>query len=770
MALVAAFPFILACVAFRCVKNHAYFKTLPERFGFLPEALRPPSSGSIWIHAVSVGEVISTVPLAARLRAAIPGCKIFVSVSTLAGRQLATEKLTGTADGVFYAPIDFVWVVRHVLRRLRPALVIVMETEIWPNFWRESKRSGAGLLVLNGRISDKAMPHYESLRWFFAPVLRLAGRILVQTEISRMRYLALGASPEKVSVGGNLKYDFDATHATTPEAVAQWAAGDGRGLLWVAASTMPPARVGDVDEDDVVLESFQRLALDFPRLRLILVPRRPERFATAAAAMEKRGIGYVRRSCLPDEGGDARVLLLDSIGELAGVFRLADVVFVGGTLCERGGHNILESAFFGKPVIIGPHMENFPEIAEDFRAAGACISVTDADALEPVLRQAITNDAMRADVGNRGRQQASRKTGATAVGVEAARQLYELSLPRPFSSLCLAPFAALWRTGGRWKRTMDLAAAQTLPIPVISVGGISVGGVGKTPMSVRLAELAREAGLAPAFLTRGYRRTSQEHCTVVSPGGPATIEQTGDEAQILVRSGLGPVGICGLRGLAGQALLKQFSPDLFLLDDGFQHARLSRSIDLVLIDTLDPFGGFHVIPAGRLREPLAALSRATAFVLMRCEQGRSYEAILRVLREHNPAAPIFRARLQSAGWVDAATGEPASAGDSPGAAFCGLGNPASFWRSLECLNLTTGFRIAFPDHHRYHPRDLGRLCEQASQAGATALWTTEKDAMNLPPDWEHMGLPLRILALRIGARLEDEAGFSTWLWAQAGLR
>jgi tetraacyldisaccharide 4'-kinase len=758
VALLAAFPFILAYVAYRCAKNRVYLETLPERFGFLPDSYRQPAAGAIWLHAVSVGEIISSVQLVARLRATIPGGKVFVSVSTLAGRQIASQKLAGVADGIFYAPLDFVWVVRRVIRYLRPALVIVMETEIWPNLWRESKRSGAGLLVLNGRISDKAMPRYESWRWFFAPVLRLADRILAQTAISRDRYIALGAAPESVATGGNLKYDFDISRALPPEPVVQWVEQEQPGLLWVAASTMPPARDGDADEDDIVLDIFLRLMRDFPCLRLILVPRRPERFPSAAAALEKRGIPYARRSQLPATA-PSRVLLLDSMGELAGVFRLADVVFVGGTLCERGGHNILEPAFLGKPVIIGPHMENFPEIAADFRTAGACIPVEGEVDLEDALRRTISSDTLRADLGKRAREQALMKTGATELAVNEAGKLYELSLPHPFPSAFLSGLAVLWRAGSRWKRRRDLAAVQTLSRPVISVGGISAGGVGKTPLTLRLGEILRASGVEPAFLTRGYRRVSREACTVVPPGGPATVDSTGDEAQLLVRSRLGPVGICPLRSAAGEALLKQFTPDLFLLDDGFQHARLARQIDLVLIDTLDPFAGFEVIPAGRLREPIEALSRATAFVLMRCEEGRTYEGILGILRKHNPLAPVFRVRLEPAGWVDAASGEPAGTPQGRGGAFCGLGNPASFWKSLDHLGLDTAFRIAFPDHHRYHPRDLKRLWGEAKRAGATVLWTTEKDAMNLPPDGPH----LSIMALRVRAKFENEAGFTAWL-------
>ncbi len=767
MALWLAFPFILAYVAFRSLKNRAYLGTVGERFGFLPDCVLPPSAGSIWVHAVSVGEVISSVQLVGGLRRAVPGAMIFVSVGTLAGREIARQKLTGVADGVFYAPLDFLWVVRRVLRRLRPALVIVLETEIWPNLWREAKRSGAGLLILNGRISDRAMPKYEKFHWFFQPVLRQADRILAQTEVSRDRFIALGAQLESVVLGGNLKYDFDPTQAETPPAVANWVGENGAaGLVWVAASTMPPSGEGDVDEDEIVLNVYQRLSRDFPTLRLILVPRRPERFASAGASMEKRAIAYARRSTLP-EGEAAPVLLLDSMGELAGVFRLADLVFVGGTLCRRGGHNILEPAFFGKPVIIGPHMENFPEIARDFLAAEACLSVNDEAGLEAALRRAIPSDAWRAQLGDRASQQALAKTGATSLAVETARQLYERSLPRPFRSWLLAALASLWRAGSKLKRARDLQRIQTLSIPVISVGGIGVGGVGKTPLVLRIARLLQQAGRQPAFLTRGYRRISQEACTVLAPGAKAGVEQTGDEAQLLVRSGLGPVAICADRACGGRALQSQFSPDLFLLDDGFQHARLARTADIVLIDTLDPFGGFDVIPAGRLREPIEALSRADAFVLTRCEPGRSYEGILAVLRQHKPSAPVFRAGLEPDGWIDAATGAEPAAGPpaGTGAAFCGLGNPASFWRTLSGLGLDPAFRTTFGDHHRYHPRDLRRLDEEARHHGATVLWTTEKDMMNLPPDWSSIELSFRLHVLRIRVALEDEPGFLGWLLA-----
>jgi len=229
-------------------------------------------------------------------------------------------------------------------------VLVVLETEIWPNLYREAKRAGCGLLIVNGRISDRAMPRYRKLRWFFGPVLHLADAILVQSELNRARFLELGAPADKVHLAGNLKYDFDPRQQAPP-------AADSRVL-----QARPPfpgvdrgqhhgaAAADDPDEDDAVIAAFREVAPSHPGLLLVLVPRKPERFDRAAEALACAGIAYTRRSQMV--GGTA-ALLLDSIGELGSLFGLADVVFMGGTLARRGGHNILEPAFFGKPVIVG---------------------------------------------------------------------------------------------------------------------------------------------------------------------------------------------------------------------------------------------------------------------------------------------------------------------------------------------------------------------------------------------------------------------------------
>ncbi|HET9471195.1 MAG TPA: glycosyltransferase N-terminal domain-containing protein, partial [Usitatibacter sp.] len=338
---------------------------------------------------------------------------------------MASRKMEGLAP-VFFAPLDSVRGVRRVLRALRPSLVIVMETEIWPNLYREAKRAGAGLLLINGRISDRALPRYQSLRWFFGPVLSHPDLILAQSEEMRRRLLSAGAPPDRVVVGGNLKYDAEPVAAPPDSPVRGFIERLDPGAVWIAASTMPPALASDPDEDDEVIAAFQRLAGSHPRLLMVLAPRRPERFDTAAQALSRAAIPFVRRSALapsstlPLPG----VLLLDSIGELSGLFPLADVVFMGGTLPTRGGHNILEPALFARPIVIGPHMENFPEIAADFRAAGALVDVCHSIALADAVGGLLDDPAGAAALGSKAESRARARQGATALAVRHAREIF----------------------------------------------------------------------------------------------------------------------------------------------------------------------------------------------------------------------------------------------------------------------------------------------------------------------------------------------------------
>jgi tetraacyldisaccharide 4'-kinase len=793
-----AFPFLLLYFLRRIARDRNWRRKLAERFGGLPASFSRTPPGAVWLHAVSVGEVLSAIELLKQLRAAQPYAPLYVSTTTLAGRAVAEEKLRGLAAGVFYLPIDYGFAIRRVLRAIRPNVLVVLETELWPVLFRTVTRAGCALLIVNGRISDRAWPRYRRLRWFFRRVLEYPRLIAVQSEADRQRYLMLarcksvvrpladargsagstlgpaatvtegtchglpGGPESKIVVFGNLKYDAAPATAPPPEAIRRLLEAVQPEGVWIAASTTAAAEPGDVDEDDAVIATFRQLAPDCPRLLLILVPRKPERFAVAAAKLAADGVPFLKRSelrpdsTLPLPG----VLLLDTLGELNGIFPLADVVFMGGTLARRGGHNILEPAAAGKPVVMGPHMENFAAIAAEFRAADAVVDIPGPSDLAAAVRDLLRDPSRRDSLGSRAQELALAKRGTTARAVRAIVEARDLAVPRfegrgPAYPV-LAPLALLWKAGNRWNERRDFAHARSLGTPVISVGGIGMGGAGKTPTALLLARRFSAAGLRPAILTRGYGRKSSSRAVVVPAGRRVSVDQTGDEAQIFVQEGWADTGISADRFEAGRMLEALTRPDVFILDDGFQHRRLKRDCDIVLIDALDPFAGGALFPAGRLREPLTALARADAFLITRAEPDREYRGIRQVLARYNPDAPVFHSRAQPSGWIDHASGRPAGITPRPAIAFCGIGNPHSFWQTLRDLGIEPAFAWAFDDHHSYTTRELQRLAAQASGHGAPALLTTRKDSFNLPPNAAELVAPAAILWLDIEAQVFEE--------------
>lgn len=708
---------------------------------------------------------MACVELLRTLHRDLPHTRLFVSTSTLAGRATADQKLTGLADGVFYAPVDYVFAVRRVLRTLQPSVVVVAETEIWPNLFREVKRTGAGLTLVNGRISDRAFPRYLPFRWFFQAVLPAADSVLAQTQELRDRFVALGAPPDRTRAAGNFKYDFAARPPAADSPVVALVREAKPSAVWIAASTMPPAEPGDPDEDDAVIETFRALTARHPALLLILAPRKPERFDAAAQKLEAAGLRFVRRSRLDAAASGTRpqVLLLDTIGELSGIFFLADCVFMGGTLAHRGGHNILEPAFFGKPVITGPHMENFQAIQDEFRGREAVIEIQTGAELAAAVEQLLGSPEEAAALGQRALACAQARTGATARAAEEIRALQTLHLPRyrpamPWYALakCLA---LLWKAGGRRKFEAAMRAQRKVDAPVVSVGNVTMGGTGKTPCVLRLTELLRERGHRPAILTRGYKRASPEKYLAIAPGQAISPLLTGDEAGIFIRSALGPVGIGADRYRAAMLLRREFDADVMLLDDAFQHVRVARDVDIVLLDALNPFGGGELFPLGRLREPLAGLSRADIVIVTRVEASDLAPAIEREVRDWNPDAPLFRARTVPLQWVEYATGRCYGIEERPfqeTAAFCGVGNPQSFHRTLRGLGIETRAFMEFEDHHRYGANELRNIAAQAQHCGGHALLTTEKDAVNLFEGAAQVLEPLPLFWLKIGLRFDRE--------------
>jgi len=407
--LILLIPFLIPYHVYRSV-SRGRRSALPERFGLVPAHDPDPArdGGAILVHAVSVGETIAVLPLLRGLRERYPDKRLILSNGTETGRSVALK--SAQADLCIYFPFDYPFAVSAVLRKLRPDLVVIMETEIWPNFIAEARRRKIPVLLANGRISDRSFPRYLRFAWFFRPVLQNLSALCMQTGEDASRITAIGALPGAVHVTGNLKYDLKVARASAQEVdrlKAEYRI-PAKALVFTAASTHE-------GEEGPVLDAYRALLDRGGEQFLILAPRHPERAPAVAFELKRRGIPFRLRSQLsggtPPVAGE--VLLLDSVGELARLYGASDLVFVGGSLVATGGHNPLEPAACGVPVLFGPHMENFREIAALFLAHGAGVQVADGAALSGALIQLSEDPARREELGRRGARILEESAGAT---------------------------------------------------------------------------------------------------------------------------------------------------------------------------------------------------------------------------------------------------------------------------------------------------------------------------------------------------------------------
>jgi 3-deoxy-D-manno-octulosonic-acid transferase len=421
-----------------------YLSNLGQRLGFsFPsiDSLPAQRPGAIWIHAVSVGEVLSGITLARRLKQTYPDRPLIISTTTITGQALARERLP-FADAIIYFPLDWGFCVCRALDAVRPSLVLVLETEIWPTFLREAGRRKIPVLFVSGRISDRSFVRYQSylgafgffLRPFLKDALSHASAFFMQSEKDVDRIRALGAPADRVQVSGNLKYDLE---LPAPTPLSNWLEAEvkrsGRSPIIVAGSVV-------ATEEPLALIAFGTLQGEYPKALLVLAPRKPEHFEAAAEFIDESHRKFIRRSQLPISGpaqsqarspsgnstmpDDVTVLLIDSIGELASLYRLADGVFVGGSLVSSGGHNILEPAAFGKIPVFGPSMENFSEIASRFISAGAAIQVESPEDAGVAWIELLRDPQRRSKMGETARRLIEESRGATDRAVaEIAKRL-----------------------------------------------------------------------------------------------------------------------------------------------------------------------------------------------------------------------------------------------------------------------------------------------------------------------------------------------------------
>jgi 3-deoxy-D-manno-octulosonic-acid transferase len=419
---VAVSPYLL----YQAIRYRKYIASLPQRMGYLPVSFNLDGDESIWIHAVSVGEVLTARALLPQLHERYPRLRLFVSTTTMAGQQIA--KGLPYVDEVFYFPFDLGFTVNRTLRLVRPRLFVMMETEIWPNVLRACHRDGVKIALVNGRISTRSFPRYRFARFFFRRVLSHVDRFCMQSDESARRIVEIGAPRDRVVVTGSLKFDSlefgsdkpqDAPPrgaAFAPSVLDVHQRGRNRVLRYFRVAATRPVVIAASTlkgEEEPVLEAFQRIRATIPNALLIIAPRKPERFGDVERLVRRAGWNVARRSELRVDADPRHdVVILDTIGELAQLFHVATVVFVGGSLVDAGGHNILEPAVFGKPIVFGPHMHNFAEISQTFLDNGAAIQVRAARELETVLLELLGDPVRRASLGAAARALVEANRGA----------------------------------------------------------------------------------------------------------------------------------------------------------------------------------------------------------------------------------------------------------------------------------------------------------------------------------------------------------------------
>jgi 3-deoxy-D-manno-octulosonic-acid transferase len=412
------YSLLLACAALlslpwwivQMLRLGKYRSGLAERLGFVPVRLKDARPGSIWVHAVSVGEVLAVSHLINELRQQHPDRQIFVSTTTATGQTLARQRFG--ENRVFFMPLDFGFAVRRYLNALTPQLIVIAETEFWPNLLHLAGKRQTSLAIVNARISDRSFPRYRRFKWFFGRVLSEVDLFLAQTAEDGQRLREMGAETGRVRVSGNLKFDIRPN--AQPALVTSLRAAFGTDSPVIVCGSTAEG------EEEPLLGAFKTVQQQFPAAIMVLAPRHPERFEKVAALITANGFALQRRSLWtsPQPVRSGGIFLLDSVGELAAVYELADIAFVGGSLVPTGGHNILEPAQYGSAIVVGPHTFNFKEIVSIFEK-GSAVKIVTSETLSSQLLSLLSQPEERQRLGRLAKDLFTRHSGATRRTLEA---------------------------------------------------------------------------------------------------------------------------------------------------------------------------------------------------------------------------------------------------------------------------------------------------------------------------------------------------------------
>lgn len=409
---------------FRMIREAGFGERLRQSFGFIPEETlaRVAGKGAIWLHAASVGEIVATSPIVKEIRKELPDAPIMISVVTASGYAMA-KRIIKEADAVIFFPIDVPCLGSRVIDRIKPRVFLPVETELWPNFLKSARKHKLPVMMVNGRISDKSVERYRHLGSVLTDMMNTVNRFCMQSDIDKEYILRLGADPSRVVVTGNTKFDqtyTDVSHAEKNQLITEMGLADSWPVI-LAGSTHK-------GEEEVVFVSFTKIKEDYPNAKLVIAPREIMRTDEIISLAENHKLTAARRTKLQQNQTSAHdVVILDTIGELGKVYSLGDIVFVGGSLIQHGGHNILEPAAHGKPIIVGPNMFNFKDSYFLFSNRGACVTVKDSRELTAQTLNILNNDEIRRAMSDETTAIINENRGASHKSAIYLKELLELS-------------------------------------------------------------------------------------------------------------------------------------------------------------------------------------------------------------------------------------------------------------------------------------------------------------------------------------------------------
>ena len=764
----------------------------------------------IWIHGASVGEIVATSPLVKQIRQEMPDRPILVSAFTVGGYNMA-KQIIPEADAIIFFPLDLPFVAESMVKRIHPGVFMPVETELWPNFLRAIRERHIPVMMVNGRISEKSVKTYRYLYGIWDDMLSTVSRFCMQSSIDADYIYSLGADKNKIFVTGNTK--FDQTYAeVTSEDYARYK--EELGLcnsypIIMAGSTHP-------GEEKALFDAFKKVREQYADARLVIAPRKTNRADEISKLASSYGFETGYRSKMLENPGlrkEYPVVLLDTIGELGRIYAVGDVVFVGGSLCKTGGHNVLEPAAHAKPIIVGPNMQNFKDSYSLLSKVGACKMVNNVSELANEMLDIIGNDERREKMGAASLQVIKENRGADIRSIHYLKELLDLtSVPSreyasypintrgindegggglrhsdaiiqyiyqiaygpetPFYGWLILGFlrgcSYLYEYGVRLKLAMyniGLKKKEKLNCCVISIGNITVGGTGKTPTAQKMADLIKRMGYRVVILNRGYRSHWEKEIGVVSDGNKIfmTAYEAGDEAYLMAKTLPGiPVVIGKNRAITGKYAVEKLNAEVIIMDDGYQHWHLERDLDVVLVDTLNMFGNGCVLPRGMLREPLENLNRGDLFLLTKTDQSSvlSRMQLRKTIEKYNAKAPVVESVhhpknfVEIADWYKGITQNHMELSELEGKnvmVFSAIGNPSSFEQTLSSIGLNIKEAVRYPDHHDYGMLEMQYIIERASSQKAVAMVTTSKDAVKIPTEFIYSAreIPLYILNMDI---------------------